>query len=81
VVHGDCNVPQHWVEDQTLATWVATQRRVKKKFDHDGAGTTAARVGRLTALGFAWVPADILWDAQFARLEAYQVLHGDCNVP
>jgi hypothetical protein len=38
-------------------------------------------VERLTALGFAWVPADILWDAQFARLEAYQVLHGDCNVP
>ena len=24
---------------------------------------------------------NFIWDAQFARLEAYQVLHGDCNVP
>jgi hypothetical protein len=82
VVHGDCNVPQHWVEDQPLASWVCNLRISKKKFDRNGSGSmTAARVGRLTALGFAWAPDDILWDAQFARLRAYKVVHGDCNVP
>ena len=42
---------------------------------------TAAEVERLSQLRFAWVPGDILWGVQFARLEAYQVVHGDCNVP
>ena len=42
---------------------------------------TAARVERLSQLGFAWAPDDILWGVQFARLEAYQVVHDDCNVP
>jgi hypothetical protein len=79
-VQADCNVPRRWV-DKTLVLWVRNQREAKKKFDRDGSGTTAARVERLTALGFAWAPDDILWDAQFARLEAYKVVHGDCNVP
>jgi hypothetical protein len=81
VVHGDCNVPKRWVEDQPLATWAHHQRQSKKKFDRNGSGMTAARVERLSQLGFAWAPDDILWGVHFARLEAYQVVHGDCNVP
>jgi hypothetical protein len=89
VVYGDCNVPQHWVEDQPLATWVHKQRTSKKEFDRNGSGSlTAARVERLSHLGFVWARAaerqatwEATWEAQFARLRAYKVLHGDCNVP
>ena len=80
-VHGDCNVPWRWVEDKALAKWVNSQRRAKKTFDRDGSGTTPSRVARLTELGFVWAPEDIVWDAQFARLEAYKAAHGDCDVP
>jgi hypothetical protein len=52
-VHGDCNVPRRWVEDQTLATWVQKQRQTKKQFDRNESGMTAARVERLSQLGFA----------------------------
>jgi hypothetical protein len=51
VAHGDCNVPQRWAEDQTLASWVRDQRLAKKE-----SRMTAARVERLTSLGFAWTP-------------------------
>ena len=35
----------------------------------------------LTALGFTWDLDDTTWEAQFARLAAYQAVHGDCDVP
>ena len=74
------------MEDPALAGWVNKQRCAEKKFDHDGSrmsesGMTAARVERLTELGFVWVPDVFHWDAQCARLEAYKEAHGDCNVP
>ena len=47
------------------------------------------RAARLEALGFAWarpkgaaaLPNEVDWEAQLARLAAYKVEHGDCNVP
>ena len=49
-------------------------------------GMTAARAARLTALGLAWEgtkahPNEAEWEAQLAGLAAYNVEHGDCNVP
>jgi hypothetical protein len=55
--HGDCNVPQGWAEEPGLGSWVATQRRGKKKLDRgepSSLGMTAARAAKLQALGFAW---------------------------
>jgi hypothetical protein len=56
VAHGNCNVPQGWREDPSLASWVNTQRRYKRKLDRGepSEGMTAERAARLTALGFAW---------------------------
>jgi hypothetical protein len=56
--HGDCNVPQRWAEDRTLGTWVNGQRKCKRKLDcgDPHPGMTVARVARLEALGFDWVP-------------------------
>ena len=39
----------------------------------------AARVAILTAFGFAWDRDEARWQAQLARLEAYQGAHGDCS--
>ena len=68
--HGDCNVPQAWAEDPKLGRWVNTQRMYKKKLDRGepSQGMTAARAGRLEALGFAWETLDGAWEAQLARL-------------
>jgi hypothetical protein len=48
----------------------------------------AARVARLTALGFVWdpphqggKPKEAEWEAQLARLAAYKAEHSDCSVP
>ena len=54
--HGAFNVPQGWAEDPPLANWVNKQRANKKMLDRGDPshGMTAARVARLTALGFVW---------------------------
>jgi hypothetical protein len=64
------------------------QRHLKRKLDRgeSSEGMTAARVTRLTALGLVWDPPtgnhkEGVWEDQLARLAAYKVAHGDCNVP
>jgi hypothetical protein len=54
--HGDCSVPVRWAEDPRLATWVHTQRQLKRRLDRGevSGGMTAARVAKLEALGFVW---------------------------
>jgi hypothetical protein len=85
--HGDSSVPQDWAEDPRLGSWVNTQRVGKRKLDRGEpslSGMTAERAARLTALGFCWEGShknDAKWEAQLARLAAYKVAHGDCNVP
>jgi hypothetical protein len=82
-VHGNYNVPRRWQEDPGLGTWVDKQRVRKRKFDRGepSEGMTAERVARLTALGFVWNKKDIQWEENLERLEAYNAVHGDCNVP
>ncbi len=46
---GHCNVPAHWEQDMSLATWVANQRH-----RHKIGALPAPRVSRLEALGFTW---------------------------
>ena len=43
--------------DPKLGTWVATQRKCKKRLDagHPSPQITAERVAKLEALGFEWV--------------------------
>jgi hypothetical protein len=87
---GDCLVPTHWAADPQLGIWVSRQRQQKKQLDRGGPseGMTAARVAKLEALGFAWrAPTnggcvDVAgWEGWLAKLEAYKLQHGDCNVP
>ena len=55
--HGHCRVPRgKHAADIKLGTWVANQRRCKKKLDtgHPSPKITAGRVAKLEALGFEW---------------------------
>jgi hypothetical protein len=90
--HGDCSVPKGWAADPTLANWVMTQRRLKRKLDRGGSGEgmSAERAAKLEALGFEWDPTNghgnrrfdqVGWEAQLVRLAAYKAVHGDCMVP
>jgi hypothetical protein len=95
--HGDCNVPKQWAADAQLGRWVNNQRGHKKKLDRGepSGGMTAARAAKLDLLGFAWELSaaalsrqrsrgqrnDAGWEGWLAKLEVYNVQHGDCNVP
>lgn len=46
---GHCNVPAHWEQDLSLATWVANQRHRRKI-----GALPPPRVSRLDAMGFTW---------------------------
>jgi hypothetical protein len=46
--YGDCLVPKVW-ENQPLATWIGTQRTLRKKSKLD-----AEKIKRLDELGFVW---------------------------
>ena len=74
--HGDCNVPQGWLENLTLGTWVSTQRGEQRK-----GRLTDEQQRRLEALGFVWDSLEAIWEEQFAALAQYKTQHGDCNVP
>jgi hypothetical protein len=54
--HGNCSVPQRWVEDPGLGKWLSNQRHLKRKLDRGepNEGMTVARAARLTALGLVW---------------------------
>ena len=47
--HGHCNVPKGWRESPQLATWVNTQRTVKRS-----GRLSSVRKERLDAIGFEW---------------------------
>jgi hypothetical protein len=48
--------------------------------DHPWKGMTAARVIQLEAMGFTWHLHDAVSEKSFAKLEAHQKKHGNCNV-
>jgi hypothetical protein len=47
--HRNCNVPEHWPKDQSMANWVQSQRYRKKK-----GRLSPDRVKQLEATGFLW---------------------------
>jgi hypothetical protein len=95
--HGDCNVPKQWAADPQLGRWVNYQRTLKRRLDRGDPckGMTAARAAKLDSLGFAWELSaaalsrqmsrgqrnDAGWEGWLAKLEAYKVQHGNCDVP
>ena len=74
--YGHCNVPQKWVENPQLATWVGEQRSCKKQ------GTLSqARIQRLSEIGFVWHTLDQKWEDNFLELKKFKEAYNHCNVP
>ncbi len=75
-----CNVPQRYVEDPELGTWVANQRTYFRKEK-----LSKERIKKLEDIGFAWNPADAKrsekWSEMYTQLVEYQKENHHCNVP
>jgi len=74
--HGDCLVPREWKDDRKLGHWVMSQRGRMM----DGVMYNERRE-KLDSVGFVWNVLDAQWEEMFARLQAYKLKHGDCQVP
>ena len=72
---GHCDVPQHYVLDDTkLGHWVRSQRKAETDMP-------LARKERLNELGFVWdVPAKI-WEEGYVKLLQFRESEGHCRVP
>jgi len=74
--HADCNVPQKWVGNRKLASWIVTQRKL-----YDTGKLSRVRKERLEKLAFDWRPRANSWSVMLGELKRYRDAHGDCNVP
>jgi Helicase associated domain len=74
--HGHCLVPQRYPRQQKMATWVNKVRMARQSL-------TPTQLQALEAVGFVWAQHEGLtaWQERYAQLQAYQAVHGDCNVP
>ena len=89
-IHGHSSVPQTYISNPELGTWVANQRRLDKQKK-----VTPERKAKLDELGFVWSVwspkekprkgtnsnAEKKWEQMFGKLKNYKVKHGDCRVP
>ena len=73
---GNCRVPQKWVENKKLATWVSSQRAlyVRNKLSRE-------RSAMLDKIGFEWSTGVATWDERFAELCGYKDRFGNTLVP
>jgi len=77
--HGDCLVPNRYLADKELGTWVSTQRR-----QHHKQSILPHRYEKLQAIGFVWVTSDprrVPWELRYAELVQFHKEHGHCMVP
>ncbi len=76
-IHGDCNVPEEWPENQKLANWVKSQRQSCRS----GKINPELRQ-RLESIGFTLSQAKTAtWEEMFASLVEFKRQHGHCKVP
>ena len=80
--HGDCNVPNRFEPNPSLANWVKTQRTHYRLFRKDRTSRmTKERIDKLEVIGFKWDPHRFVWDRRLDELREYRGEHGNCNVP
>jgi Helicase associated domain len=71
--HGDCLVPEMYLEDQKLGNFVQ-HLRIK------GDSLSRDRREQLDAIGFVWDPQETAWNAKFRELQRFQQQHDHCLV-
>ncbi|WP_257615700.1 helicase associated domain-containing protein, partial [Chlamydia suis] len=74
--HGHCKVPQRYLQNPQLASWVSTQRCAFKK-----GKLSEDKIARLEEIGFVWDVREEEWEENFLELKRFQEEHGHCKVP
>jgi Helicase associated domain len=69
-------VPQRWARNPKFASWVHTQRLLKKR-----GKLSLEQEAKLNSLGFLWDPFDEAWARNISELKQFHAEHGHCNVP
>jgi len=79
-VHGNCDVPVKWEEDEKLGNWVSQQRQ-----NYNRGSLHPTRVKLLEEAGFTWVAKRTAktqtWDARYSALLEFKSRTGNCDVP
>jgi Fe2+ transport system protein FeoA len=83
--HGDCNVPNPYPANQSLAGWVLAQRQeYRKRGKGQKSSMTEERKNKLESMGFERVLQQHrphqTWEERYQQLQEYKREHGDCNV-
>ncbi|MBF0427698.1 MAG: helicase associated domain-containing protein [Magnetococcales bacterium] len=74
--HGDCLVPETYVEQSQLAWWVAAQRKARLADQLE-----PERIQRLDAIGFVWDAQEVIWQESLRELTGFRARFGHCIVP
>eukprot|EP00585_Thalassiosira_rotula_P004067 CAMPEP_0196141100 /NCGR_PEP_ID=MMETSP0910-20130528/8772_1 /TAXON_ID=49265 /ORGANISM="Thalassiosira rotula, Strain GSO102" /LENGTH=745 /DNA_ID=CAMNT_0041402137 /DNA_START=124 /DNA_END=2361 /DNA_ORIENTATION=- len=83
-LHNHCEVPQNYVENTSLGTWVNKQRMEQKnRIEGKNSSLNDSRLERLQRIGFRWAKrkGQASWDEKFNELVAYKARFGNCHVP
>lgn len=75
---GHCIVPQNYINNQQLATWVGVQRHL---YNSKNSRLTVKRIQKLTTIDFCWNPLQLQWENMLLELQQYNNEHGHCNIP
>ena len=75
-VYGHCRVPQKYISNKALGTWVSGQRSRRSKGELPG-----HKIKKLDEIGFDWNPDQTVWQVRFEELKAFRKVHGHCRVP
>jgi hypothetical protein len=81
-IHGHCNVPRNYSENNQLGRWVSQQRgyyRLHK--EGKKSSMTTFRIQELESLGFEWGVCVTAWEDRLSELADYRKINGHCNVP
>jgi superfamily II DNA or RNA helicase len=71
-----CDVTRDYVENIALATWIAEQRKARRKNK-----LTPERIDKLNALSFKWNPFNEYQEKMLEELREFKEKNGHCNVP
>jgi hypothetical protein len=81
-IHGHCNVPRIYSENNKLGHWVGHQRKhYKLHLEKKTSPMTPFRIRELESLGFEWDCYDTAWKDRLSELADYRKIYGHCNVP
>lgn len=75
-LNGNCNVPQGYSKNPSLAKWISQQRVLNNK-----GGLSQDKFEKLEEIGFVWKAYEAKWESKYLELVVYKKEHGDCNVP